>query len=140
MKQKRQRPGGCSGRRAGAGLGGLSPNYSAPHDFREQIAKGTATYFSEHISNLSAPTLLGWATGDCPFCKRKAQLSVDMREGRGGWRCSACGLGGDLIGFHQRLRGLDFKATVRELLSMAKPSTRAQIAGLRSLYGGAANG
>ena len=41
-----------------------------------------------------------------------------MGSERGGWRCFAgCG-GGDLVGFHMLLRGLDFKTAVRDLVGV----------------------
>ena len=60
----------------------------------------------------------GWARGACPFHQGNAPgLSVHVTHPRGTWRCDvgACGAG-DLVSFHMRRRGLDFKAAVHDLV------------------------
>ncbi|HEY8682044.1 MAG TPA: CHC2 zinc finger domain-containing protein [Rhodanobacter sp.] len=76
-----------------------------------------AAYYGQHVAKLGRPNGTGWAQGVCPFHDdHNKSLSVCMTGERGGWRCfSTCG-GGDLVGFHMRLRGLDFRAAVRDLL------------------------
>ncbi|MBB6186189.1 CHC2 zinc finger domain-containing protein [Rhodanobacter sp. MP7CTX1] len=78
-----------------------------------------ATYYGQHVAKLGKPNGTGWAQGVCPFHDdHNKSLSVCITGKRGGWRCFAgCG-GGDLVGFHSRLRGLDFRAAVRELLEV----------------------
>ena len=50
----------------------------------------------------------------------KGVYGFESNGERGGWRCFAgCG-GGDLVGFHMRLRGLGFRAAVRELLEVRR--------------------
>jgi DNA primase len=78
-----------------------------------------ATYYGEHVAKLGKANATGWAQGQCPFHDdHNKSLSVCLTSERGGWRCFAgCG-GGDLVGFHSLLRGLDFRAAVRELLEV----------------------
>lgn len=75
-----------------------------------------ANYYAAHVPKLSRANATGWAQAACPFHEdRNASLSVHVGDPRGAWRCFAnCG-GGDLVGFHMRLRGLDFKTAVRDL-------------------------
>jgi hypothetical protein len=87
-----------------------------PDNWREHMPD-PAAYYGQHVAKLGKTNGTGWAQGVCPFHDdRNKSLSVCITGERGGWRCFAgCG-GGDLIGFHSRLRGLDFKAAVRDLL------------------------
>lgn len=75
-----------------------------------------ATYYGRHVAKLGRPNGGGWAQGVCPFHEDgNASLSVHV-SGGGGWKCFAgCG-GGDLVSFHQRVRGCDFKTAVAELV------------------------
>lgn len=87
-----------------------------PDNWRDRLPD-PATYYGECIAKLGKPNGIGWAQGVCPFHDdHNKSLSVCLTGERGGWRCFAgCG-GGDLVGFHSRLRGLDFKAAVRDLI------------------------
>ena len=87
-----------------------------PHNWRDRLPD-PAAYYSEHVAKLGKPNGTGWAQGVCPFHDdHNKSLSVCLASDRGGWRCFAgCG-GGDLVSFHSRLRGLDFKGAVRDLI------------------------
>lgn len=119
-RQTRQRPAvtGCSGR---ARLEYGKPIASRlSHNWRDRLPD-PATYYAKHIAKLSRPNATGWAQGTCPLHDdHNASLSVCVTAPRGCWRCFASCGGGDLVGFHMKLRGLDFKAAVRELIG-ARP-------------------
>jgi len=87
-----------------------------PNNWRERLPN-PAAYYAQHVEHLSRTNGAGFAQGKCPFHDdRNSSLSVSVTDARGGWRCFAgCG-GGDLVGFHCRLRGLEFKTAVRDLL------------------------
>lgn len=87
-----------------------------PDNWRERMPD-PAAYYGQHVAKLSKANGTGWAQGVCPFHDdHNKSLSVCITGERGGWRCFAgCG-GSDLVGFHVRLRGLDFRAAVRDLL------------------------
>lgn len=89
-----------------------------PADWRQRLPE-PASYYRQHVQKLTGPNATGWAQGRCPFHDDKnASLSVHVVGERGNWRCFAgCG-GGDLVGFHQRLTGLDFRAAVRDLIGL----------------------
>jgi hypothetical protein len=95
---------------------GQSATDRLPANWRAHLPE-PATYFAAHVARLSRPNATGWAQGVCPLHDdRNASLSVNVTHARGGWRCFAgCG-SGDLIGFHQRLTGKDFKAAVADLV------------------------
>lgn len=78
-----------------------------------------ASYYAQHVHDLGEPNAAGWAHGTCPFhADDNRSLSVHLASERGHWRCDrACG-GGDMVGFHMRLCGLNFKAAVRDLLGL----------------------
>jgi len=86
-----------------------------PGDWRERLPNA-GNYYGQHIEKLTTPNAAGFAQGRCPFHDDKnASLSVNVRDAHGGWRCFAgCG-GGDLVGFHMRLRRLPFREAVRDL-------------------------
>lgn len=89
-----------------------------PHNWRDRLPD-PAVYYAAHVAKLSRPNATGWAQGTCPLHDdHNASLSVHVANERGGWRCFAgCG-GGDLVGFHMKLRGLDFKTAVRDLIGV----------------------
>ena len=89
-----------------------------PANWRERLP-AVASYYAQHVRDLGKPNADGLAQGTCPFhADESRSLSVHLTGGRGHWRCSgSCG-GGDLVGFHMRLRGLDFKAAVRDLIGL----------------------
>lgn len=90
-----------------------------PGNWRERLPDADA-YYRQHVEKLSRPNATGWAQGACPFHDdRNASLSVHV-AGNGGWRCFAgCG-GGDLVGFHMKRQGLDFRAAVRAMIGGAR--------------------
>lgn len=96
--------------------GGHRTTAQLPDNWRDRLPD-PAAYYSLHVAKLGKPNATGWAQGVCPLHEdHNKSLSVCMIGERGGWRCFAgCG-GGDLVGFHSRLRGLDFKAAVRDLI------------------------
>lgn len=83
-------------------------------NWRERLPDAEA-YYRRQVERLSRPNATGWAQGKCPFHDdRNSSLSVHV-AGNGGWRCFAgCG-GGDMVGFHMKLHGLDFRSAVRAL-------------------------
>ncbi len=89
-----------------------------PANWRQRLPDPTV-YYAEHVRKLGAVNSAGWAPGRCPFHEdREASLSVHLGGDRGGWRCFAgCGHG-DVVSFHQRLTGMDFKGAVRDLLGL----------------------
>ena len=95
----------------------MSANH-LPANWRERLPLVTL-YYVQHVRDLGTPNAAGWAQATCPFhadCNRS--FSVHLAGERGHWRCDgACG-GGDMIGFHMRLRSLDFKAAVRDLVGL----------------------
>lgn len=91
---------------------------SMPANWRDRVPD-PANYYAQHVQKLGRPNATGWAQGVCPFHEdRNASLSVHVTSERGHWRCFASCGGGDLVGFHMRLRGLDFKAAVRDLIGL----------------------
>jgi hypothetical protein len=95
--------------------GGNKPVH-VPGNWRERLPD-PATYYGTRIAKLGKPNGAGCAQGVCPFHDdHNKSLSVCVAGERGSWRCDAgCG-GGDLVGFHSRLHGLDFRSTVRDLI------------------------
>lgn len=110
-------------RGAVVGFGESRPHKSSaprlPENWRDRLPDAAA-YYRESIEKLSRPNATGWAQGACPFHDdSNASLSVHV-AGNGGWRCFAgCG-GGDLVGFHMKLHGLDFRSAVRSLIGGAR--------------------
>jgi hypothetical protein len=100
--------------RSGATRNGWqSPNL--PRNWRDRLPD-PGTYYAQHVGKLTRPNSSGYAQGRCPFHEdSNASLSVNL-TGKGGWKCFAgCG-SGDLVSFHERLRGCDFKTAVAELV------------------------
>jgi DNA primase len=95
----------------------MSTDY-LPTNWRTRLPS-VSEYYAQHVSDLGTPNAAGWAKGTCPFhADGNRSLSVHITSERGHWRCSGpCG-GGDMVGFHMRLRGLNFKAAVRDLVGL----------------------
>lgn len=93
--------------------GWASPNL--PLNWRDRLPD-PATYYGHALDKLTRANSAGYAQARCPFHEDgNASLSVNL-AGKGGWKCFAgCGAG-DLVSFHQRRSGLDFKAAVLELV------------------------
>lgn len=89
-----------------------------PDNWRERLPD-PAGYYAQRIHGIGRANTSGWAQGRCPFHDdSNASLSVHVEGERGHWRCFAgCG-GGDLVNFHMRLQGMDFKAAVRDLIGL----------------------
>lgn len=98
--------------------GSRSASTRIPDTWRERLPD-PASYYAQHVAKLTKPNATGWAQGQCPFHEdRNASLSVHVASVKGQWRCFASCGGGDLVGFHMRRTGLDFKAAVRDLIGM----------------------
>ncbi|MEO5811043.1 MAG: CHC2 zinc finger domain-containing protein [Rhodanobacter sp.] len=87
-----------------------------PDNWRQRLPN-PVTYYSQHVAKLGPPKGTGYAVGLCPFHDdHSPSFGVKLTDERGSWCCYAgCGKG-DMVAFHQRLTGLDFKAAVRELI------------------------
>lgn len=89
-----------------------------PDNWRDRLPD-PASYYAQHVAKLGKPNPTGWAQGTCPFHEdRNASLSVHVTSVKGQWRCFASCGGGDLVGFHMKRTGLDFKAAVRDLTGL----------------------
>src|SRR6185437_219131 len=98
----------------------LKSSARIPDNWRGRLPD-PATYYGQHVAKLGKPNGTGWAQGVCPFHDdHNKSFSACVTGERGIWRCfSQCG-GGDMVGFHMRLRGLDFRAAVRDLIGGAR--------------------
>lgn len=90
-----------------------------PANWRGRLP-AVASYYAQQLRDLGKLSVEGWSQGTCPFhTDGSRSLSVHITGERGHWRCSGpCG-GGDMVGFHMRLRGLDFKTAVRDLIGLS---------------------
>lgn len=106
---------GCEVRENLSRLSRLYGGDRLPANWRDCLPD-PADYYGQHVAKLSRPNGSGWAQGVCPFHDdHDASLSVHVNDGSG-WRCFAgCGTG-DMVAFHMRLRGCDFKQAVVELV------------------------
>ncbi|MEO8994683.1 MAG: CHC2 zinc finger domain-containing protein [Rhodanobacter sp.] len=97
-------------------LYGSKPASRIPDNWRDRLPE-PATYYAQHVAKLGQPKGNGYAVGLCPFHDdHSPSFGVNLTGERGAWCCYAgCGKG-DMVTFHQRLTGLDFKAAVRELI------------------------
>ena len=87
-----------------------------PKDWRDRLPV-PASYYAQHVAKLGNANATGWAQGVCPFHEdHNASLSIHVTSVKGQWRCFASCGGGDMVGFHMRLHGLDFKEAVRDLI------------------------
>ncbi len=89
---------------------------SVPKNWRTRMPAPEG-YYREVLPTLSRTNGTGWAQSKCPFHDDStASLSVHIDGDRGAWRCFASCGGGDLVGFHMKLRGLDFNDAIMDLL------------------------
>lgn len=97
--------------------GTAKPTARLPKDWRDRLP-APEQYYPLHLEKLGQPDGKGEAMACCPFHDdRHPSLAVNL-SGRGLWECKAgCG-GGDMVTFHQRLTGCDFKRAVRDLLGL----------------------
>lgn len=98
------------------GRGGASTRI--PENWRDRLPD-PASYYVAHVAKLTAPNGHGYAVGLCPFHDdHNPSFGVKLTSERGVWCCHAgCGKG-DMVAFHQRLTGQDFKGAVRDLLGL----------------------
>lgn len=87
-----------------------------PKNWRDRMPE-PREYYARALQKLTKANATGWAQACCPFHEDKnPSLSVNVEGDRGAWRCLAgCG-GGDLVGFHMRLHGMEFREAVLDLL------------------------
>jgi hypothetical protein len=87
-----------------------------PDNWRDRLPD-PAAYYGQHVAKLGQPKANGYALGLCPFHDdHTPSFGVNLTDPRGHWICYAgCGRG-DIVAYHQRRTGLDFKAAVRELI------------------------
>jgi hypothetical protein len=87
-----------------------------PDNWRDCLPDAAA-YYGQHVAKLGQPKANGYALGLCPFHDdHTPSFGVNLTDPRGHWICYAgCGRG-DIVAYHQRRTGLDFKAAVRELI------------------------
>ena len=89
-----------------------------PDSWRERMPD-PANYYAAHLEGLRKPNASGWARCGCPFHEdRNASASANLH--RGAFRCHGCGVKGDMIAFHQRITGRNFKEAVRDLLGVVR--------------------
>lgn len=114
---KSSRP--MSGRQTVAALRGLygrNKSRRLPDDWRDRLPD-PASYYGQHVAKLGRPNASGWAQGVCPFHDdHNASLSVNLDGGH--FRCFACGEHGDMVTFHRKRTGLQFREAVAELLGV----------------------
>lgn len=95
--------------------GTSQPRY-IPKNWRERLPD-PSSYYGEHVESLGNPNGSGWAACRCPFHNDKhASASVNLTTGA--FRCHGCDAKGDMVSFHQRITGSNFKEAVRDLLGM----------------------
>lgn len=85
-----------------------------PADWRSRLPD-PANYFAQHVGKIGRPSASGWASCECPF-HQDASPSASVNLRHGGFCCHACGIKHDLLGFHERITGLKFPASVRDLI------------------------
>ena len=116
---KSSRP--LNGRQAVAALRGLHAHDKPrrlPENWRDRLPD-SASYYGQHVAKLGRPNGTGWAQGVCPFHDdHNASLSMNLASERGHFRCFACGEHGDMVTFHQKRTGLQFREAVADLLGV----------------------
>ncbi len=99
--------------------GTRKPSAPLPKGWRDRLPD-PASYYRQHLECLGQPNAAGWAKARCPFHDdHHPSLSVCL-HGRGHWQCYAgggCGYG-DMVAFHMKRTGLNFKQAVRDLIGM----------------------
>lgn len=99
-------------------LYGRSKFTRLPDNWRDHLPD-PAAYYHKHVDKLGKPNSSGWAQGRCPFHDdHNASLSVSLSDPHGGFRCFACGEHGDIVTFHRKRTGLQFREAVAELLGV----------------------
>ena len=69
-------------------------------------------YFSKELPDLKGRG--DWRDAVCPF-HEDSRPSLRVNVATGGWRCMACGRGGDLVAFHMRKHDLNFTEAAKAL-------------------------
>lgn len=99
-------------------LYGRSESSRLPRNWRDRLPD-PASYYGQHVAKLGRPNASGWAQGLCPFHDdHDPSLSVNLADARGHFRCFVCGERGDIVTFHRKRTGLDFREAVAELLGV----------------------
>jgi|YelNatPaOPRAMG01_1025707.scaffolds.fasta_scaffold07872_2 DNA primase len=81
------------------------------HFDRERLPD-PADYYSRELPSLRGRGV--WRDALCPF-HEDSRPSLRVNVQTGGWRCMACGRGGDLLSFHMRRHGLGFADACKAL-------------------------
>jgi hypothetical protein len=91
-----------------------------PENWRDRLPH-PSEYYGQRIAKLGNANGHGYAVGLCPFHDdHNPSFGVKLTSERGLWCCHAgCGKG-DMVEFHQRLTGLDFRTTVRDLIGSGR--------------------
>jgi len=87
---------------------------------KEQILNrlDKAKFYQEFIPSLKV-NVKPEALGLCPFHDdKKPSMSVNLKSGL--FYCFACGTGGDVFTFYQRIYGVDFKTALKKLSEEAR--------------------
>lgn len=103
-------------RTAAGRKGWSSPNL--PRNWRDRLPD-PSVYYAAGLDRMTRANGAGYAQARCPFHEDgNASLSVNL-AGKGGWMCFAgCGTG-DMVSFHMRRHGCDFKSAVLQLIGGA---------------------
>lgn len=87
-----------------------------PKNWRSRLPD-PASYYPGQVEALGKPNANGWAPCRCPFHKdQHASASVNLVTGA--FRCHGCNSKGDMVTFHRRIIGANFKEAVRDLLGL----------------------
>jgi hypothetical protein len=90
-----------------------SPNL--PRNWRDRLPD-PGLYYPRQLGKLTRPNGSGYAQAKCCFHEDgEPSLSVQL-TGKGAFKCFACGANGDLVSFHMRKIGADFKHAVLDLV------------------------
>jgi hypothetical protein len=80
--------------------------------FRRESLPDPITYFTAEGLTLRGQGK--WRQTRCPF-HDDSTPSMSVNIDHGGWRCHACGVSGDLLGFHMRRHAVTFVQAARDL-------------------------
>lgn len=71
-------------------------------------------YYESQGLKVKRPSKDGWVTTECQFHGGSDSMSVNVRHG--GFHCwNCCAKGGDILGYHMALHGLDFVTAAKDL-------------------------
>jgi hypothetical protein len=81
-------------------------------------------YYRARLRGLRRANAKGYAAALCPFHEdREPSFSVDLTSGR--WRCFGCGAHGDLVDFHMKMTGRNFRDALVDLGAIPMRDQRA---------------